>query len=85
MCAGNDLTYLTCSVSASLNRVIHPPILQQGLDTVNQGIILAGMYRFLVSDFANPAALEGGGAGGGVAYVYIFHPFSCISLASYLD
>ncbi|PBK67668.1 hypothetical protein ARMSODRAFT_1085744 [Armillaria solidipes] len=54
-------------VSASLNRIIHPPIPQQGLDTVSQGIVLAGMYRFLVSDFANPAALEGGGAGGGVA------------------
>ncbi|KAK0434318.1 hypothetical protein EV421DRAFT_1840627 [Armillaria borealis] len=54
-------------VSASLNRIIHPPIPQQVLDTGSQGIILAGMYRFLVSDFANPAALEGGGAGGGVA------------------
>ncbi|KAK0440425.1 uncharacterized protein EV420DRAFT_1752727 [Desarmillaria tabescens] len=38
-----------------------------GLDTVQQGVIMAGMYRFLVSDFANPAALEEGGADSGVA------------------
>ncbi|PBK71010.1 hypothetical protein ARMSODRAFT_1083924 [Armillaria solidipes] len=47
--------------------VLHPPIPQQGLDTVNQGMMVAGMYRFLVSDFANPIALEGKGAGGGKA------------------
>ncbi|KAK0192357.1 hypothetical protein F5146DRAFT_1039488 [Armillaria mellea] len=39
-----------------------------GLDTVNQGMMVAGMYRFLVSDFANPIALEGKGAGGGKAF-----------------
>ncbi|KAK0232479.1 hypothetical protein EDD85DRAFT_939341 [Armillaria nabsnona] len=30
-------------------------------------MMVAGMYRFLVSDFANPIALEGKGAGGGKA------------------
>ncbi|KAK0213950.1 hypothetical protein IW262DRAFT_1515540 [Armillaria fumosa] len=38
-----------------------------GLDTAQQGLTLAGMYRFLVSDYANPAALAIGGSTSGRA------------------
>ncbi|KAK0495173.1 hypothetical protein EDD18DRAFT_264850 [Armillaria luteobubalina] len=38
-----------------------------GLDTAQQGLTLAGMYRFLVSDYANPAALAMGGGTSGRA------------------
>ncbi len=48
-------------------------------------MMVAGMYRFLVSDFANPIALEGKGAGGGKAYVYELYPSGHLSLANQLD
>ncbi|PBL04033.1 hypothetical protein ARMGADRAFT_1056982 [Armillaria gallica] len=38
-----------------------------GLDTAQQGLTLAGMYRFLITDYANPAALEVGGSTSGRA------------------
>ncbi|KAK0470169.1 uncharacterized protein EV420DRAFT_1634585 [Desarmillaria tabescens] len=44
-------------------------LIGSGLDTVSHGIILAGMYRYLVSDFANPAALKEGGAVSGTLLV----------------
>ncbi|PBL04002.1 hypothetical protein ARMGADRAFT_1157990 [Armillaria gallica] len=38
-----------------------------GLDTAHQCLMLAGMYRFLVTDYANPAALPAGGSSSGEA------------------
>ncbi|KAK0193461.1 hypothetical protein F5146DRAFT_1030746 [Armillaria mellea] len=38
------------------------------LDTISQGMLLAGMYQYLVSDFANPAAFAERGASSGAAY-----------------
>ncbi|KAK0480374.1 hypothetical protein IW261DRAFT_1593514 [Armillaria novae-zelandiae] len=38
-----------------------------GLDTAQQSLTVAGMYRFLVSDYANPAALAIGGSTSGRA------------------
>ncbi|KAK0470155.1 uncharacterized protein EV420DRAFT_1663341 [Desarmillaria tabescens] len=60
-------TFVFVCKSFTQPHVLQLPIPRQGLDTVNQGMMVAGMYRFLVSDFANPIALEGKGAGGGKA------------------
>ncbi|KAK0193497.1 hypothetical protein F5146DRAFT_998081 [Armillaria mellea] len=38
-----------------------------GLDTAQQGLTLAGMYRFLITDYANPTALVIGGSTSGQA------------------
>ncbi|KAK0480370.1 hypothetical protein IW261DRAFT_1623889 [Armillaria novae-zelandiae] len=38
-----------------------------GLDTAHQCFMSAGMYRFLVTDYANPAALPAGGSNSGEA------------------
>lgn len=38
-----------------------------GLDTAQQCLMLAGMYRFLISDYANPAALSTEGPSSGLA------------------
>ncbi|KAK0218332.1 hypothetical protein EDD85DRAFT_358883 [Armillaria nabsnona] len=44
-------------------------VIVQGLDTVSQGMILAGLYRFLVSNFGNPAALADSGVSSGAGLV----------------
>ncbi|PBK58371.1 hypothetical protein ARMSODRAFT_967800 [Armillaria solidipes] len=38
-----------------------------GLDTTQQCLMLAGMYRFLITDYANPVALSTGGPSSGLA------------------
>ncbi|KAK0193496.1 hypothetical protein F5146DRAFT_1030887 [Armillaria mellea] len=38
-----------------------------GLDTAQQCLMLAGMYRFLITDYVNPAALSIGGPSSGLA------------------
>ncbi|KAK0193499.1 hypothetical protein F5146DRAFT_1119017 [Armillaria mellea] len=38
-----------------------------GLDSAHQCLMSAGMYRFLVTDYANPAALPAGGSSSGEA------------------
>ncbi|PBL04009.1 hypothetical protein ARMGADRAFT_1022536 [Armillaria gallica] len=43
-----------------------------GLDTAQQSLTLAGMYHFLITDYANPAALEVGGSTSGRA-ILIFN------------
>ncbi|KAK0495172.1 hypothetical protein EDD18DRAFT_1332565, partial [Armillaria luteobubalina] len=40
---------------------------RSGLDTAQQCLMLAGMYRFLISDYANPAALSTEGPSSGLA------------------
>ncbi|KAJ7223254.1 hypothetical protein GGX14DRAFT_427232 [Mycena pura] len=40
-------------------------LILSALDTVHQGMIIAGMYKFLISDFVNPAALPVGGPSSG--------------------
>ncbi|KAK0480376.1 hypothetical protein IW261DRAFT_1623911 [Armillaria novae-zelandiae] len=40
---------------------------RSGLDTVQQCLMLAGMYRFLITDYANPVALSTEGSSSGLA------------------
>ncbi|PBL04016.1 hypothetical protein ARMGADRAFT_1056978 [Armillaria gallica] len=54
------LVFILCS-KAHLNR--------SGLDTTQQCPMLAGMYRLLITDYANPDALETGGPSSGLAFV----------------
>ncbi|KAK0470107.1 uncharacterized protein EV420DRAFT_1634532 [Desarmillaria tabescens] len=42
-------------------------LFRSGLDTAHQCLMLAGMYRFLITDYANPAALPTGGSRSGEA------------------
>lgn len=42
-------------------------------DTVHQALIVATLYRFLVSDYLNPAALPSGGAASGEVYAILFY------------
>ncbi|PBL04001.1 hypothetical protein ARMGADRAFT_1157989 [Armillaria gallica] len=42
---------------------------RSGLDTTQQCLMLAGMYRLLITDYANPDALETGGPSSGLAFV----------------
>ncbi|KAJ6487649.1 hypothetical protein C8R45DRAFT_993945 [Mycena sanguinolenta] len=49
------------------------------LDTVHQGMILAGMYKFLISDFVNPAALPVGGPSSGEKLISLDEGFVAVS------
>lgn len=40
--------------------------------TAEQAVMMAGMYRFLVSDFLNPLQLATGGPGSAEVYVFFF-------------
>ncbi|KAK0204513.1 hypothetical protein DFS33DRAFT_1320824 [Desarmillaria ectypa] len=50
-----------------------------GLDTAHQCLMLAGMYRFLITDYANPAALPTGGPSSGEAILQDEGIVGCIS------
>jgi len=41
-----------------------------GLETAHQATMMAGIYRFLITDFLNPAALPSGGPGSGEVFTY---------------
>ncbi|KAF8076818.1 hypothetical protein FPV67DRAFT_434500 [Lyophyllum atratum] len=46
-------------------------VLLRGLETTHQALMMAGMYRFLVTDYMNPAALPTGGPGSGEQFIYV--------------
>ncbi|KAK0213951.1 hypothetical protein IW262DRAFT_1300734 [Armillaria fumosa] len=47
---------------------------RSGLDTAQQCLMLAGMYRFLISDYANPAALSSEGPSSGLVTKQLLQP-----------
>ncbi|KAF4612788.1 hypothetical protein D9613_011741 [Agrocybe pediades] len=41
------------------------------MSTAEQAVMMAGMYRFLVTDFLNPLALPSGGPGSAEVFIYV--------------
>ncbi|PBL04035.1 hypothetical protein ARMGADRAFT_1004704 [Armillaria gallica] len=55
-----------------------------GLDTTQQCLMLAGMYRLLITDYANPDALSTGGPSSGLALTHILQDEAIVAEAYFL-